>query len=282
MEDLMKSMQALLEQPAKVEDYRDEEGFLCCGKCRTRKEEPFAVPLVLGGKIMDRHPAMCRCRQEEDAKIKAETARRDHLITVNRLKSVCFTSPAMRSCTLENADLSRMEHADLVRFYVENWEEMRRMNTGYLLYGGVGNGKTYTAAAIANALMEKEVSVLMRNMGYFLNAGFADKEEILRDIQRYSLLILDDLGMERGTEYGLEMVFSVINARYESGKPTIITTNLSLNTLRNPQDLAHQRIYDRVLEMCVPVQFHGKSLRGDLARDKFRTLERSMEGAANE
>ena len=282
MENLMKSMQALLEQPAKVEDYREEEGFLCCGKCHTRKEEPFAVPLVLGTKIMDRHPSMCRCRQEEDARIKAETARRDHLITVNRLKSVCFTSPAMRSCTLENADLSRMEHADLVRFYVENWEEMRKLNTGYLLYGGVGNGKTYTAAAIANALMEKEVSVLMRNMGYFLNTGFADKEEILRDIQRYSLLILDDLGMERGTEYGLEMVFSVINARYESGKPTIITTNLSLNTLRNPQDLAHQRIYDRVLEMCVPVQFHGRSLRGELARNKFRTLERSMEGAANE
>ena len=122
----------------------------------------------------------------------------------------------------------------------------------------------------------------MRNMSYFLNAGFEDREEFVRDVQRYGLLIIDDLGIERGTEYGLEMVFSIINARYESGRPTIITTNLSLNTLQNPEDLVHQRIYDRVLEMCIPVQFHGKSLRGALAREKFDALAKSMEVNAHE
>ena len=81
---------------------------------------------------------------------------------------------------------------------------MKKTNTGFLLWGDSGNGKTHTAACIANALMEKEVSVLMRNMSYFLNAGFEDREEFIRDVQRYGLLIIDDLGMERGTEYGLE------------------------------------------------------------------------------
>ena len=188
----------------------------------------------------------------------------------------------MKNCCLEKADFSKMEHLNLVRFYIDNWTDMKKTNTGFLLWGDSGNGKTHTAACIANALMEKEVSVLMRNMSYFLNAGFEDREEFIRDVQRYGLLIIDDLGMERGTEYGLEIVFSIINARYESGRATIITTNLSMNTLQNPEDLVHQRIYDRVLEMYVPVQFHGRSLRGALAREKFDALAKSMEVNAHE
>ena len=57
------------------------------------------------------------------------------------------------------------------------------------------------------------------------------------------------------------MVYRVINARYESGKPTIFTTNLSLQDLMNPQDMAHKRIYDRVLEMTIPIQFTGPNVR---------------------
>ena len=58
--------------------------------------------------------------------------------------------------------------------------------------------------------------------------------------------------MERGTEYGLEQVFNVIDSRYRSGKPLIVTTNLTLDDLHNPEDTAHSRIYDRLLSMCVP------------------------------
>ena len=68
------------------------------------------------------------------------------------------------------------------------------------------------------------------------------------------------------------MVFSIINARYESGRATIITTNLSLNTLQNPEDLVHQRIYDRVLEMCHPVEVTGKSRRRQKVAADFRSM----------
>ena len=75
-------------------------------------------------------------------------------------------------------------------------------------------------------------------------------------------MILDDFGMERGTEYGLEQIYAVIDGRYRSGKPLIATTNLTLQELKNPQDTAHARIYDRLLEMCVPVQFKGEEFPG--------------------
>lgn len=76
--------------------------------------------------------------------------------------------------------------------------------------GNSGNGKTHTAACIANALMEKEVSVLMRNMSYYLNAGFEDREEFIRDVQRYGLLIIDDLGM--GVEPSTALKWSSVSS----------------------------------------------------------------------
>ena len=87
------------------------------------------------------------------------------------------------------------------------------------------------------------------------------------------LLIIDDLGVERDTPYVLETVYLVIDERYKSGKPFIITTNLSLEELRNPADLEHGRIYDRIMERCVPVAFSGKNYRTDKGR-------KNMENAA--
>ena len=63
---------------------------------------------------------------------------------------------------------------------------------------------------------------------------------------RYPLLIIDDFGMERGTEYALEQVYNIVDSRYRSQKPLIVTTNLPLNEIRHPQDTAHARIYDRI------------------------------------
>ena len=86
--------------------------------------------------------------------------------------------------------------------------------------------------------------------------------------------ILDDFGMERGTEYGLEQVFNVIDSRYRSGKPLIVTTNLTLDDLRNPEDTAHSRIYDRLLSMCVPVRFTGDNFRQETAQRKMESMKK--------
>ena len=77
--------------------------------------------------------------------------------------------------------------------------------------------------------------------------------------------IIDDLGVERSTEYAMEQMFSVIDARYRSGKPLIVTTNLKLDEIKHPPDLAHARIYDRILERCVPILFAGKNFREENA-----------------
>ncbi len=64
-----------------------------------------------------------------------------------------------------------------------------------------------------------------------LTASFEGRNEYIARLCRAPLLILDDFGMERGTEYGLEQVYNVIDSRYRSRKPLIVTSDLSLQDL---------------------------------------------------
>ena len=251
-------------------DYLDKEKLVCCGKCHTRRQTRKYVKLIGRDKVF---PINCRCRAEKQKREDEERAKREHRALVDRLQDTCFNhNKALRNCTFENAAAAPPKALKLAKDYAEHWPEMYRDNIGYLFWGNVGNGKTYLAACIANAVMEQEGRVLMRNMGYFLNSSFANREVLLKSLCDYDLLILDDFGMERGTEYGLEMVFAVIDARYASKKPTIITTNLSLDALHNPKTQDYRRIYDRVLEMCSPVKFEGESIRANIQKNKMENL----------
>ena len=163
--------------------------------------------------------------------------------------------------------------------YVEHWEEMRAENRGYLLWGNVGTGKTYLAGCIANALMEQEIPVRMTNFAAILNdltGTLNGRNAYIERLCSFPLLILDDFGMERGTEYGLEQVYNVIDSRYRSHRPLIVTTNLTLSELQNPADRAHQRIYDRVLAMCTPICCSGVNFRKEQAQKNMEYLKEML------
>ena len=154
--------------------------------------------------------------------------------------------------------------------YVEHYDEMMTNHIGLLFWGDVGTGKSFMAGCIANALLEKEYTVKMTNFSTIINDLFAcdDKNEYIEALSKYSLLIIDDLGAERSTEYATENVFNVIDRRYRSGKPLIITTNLELAELLEEESVSRKRIYDRILEMCVPVKVCGASKRVDAVKNK--------------
>ena len=220
-----------------MEDYIGEDGLLYCGKCHTPKEAYFPEGKELFGR--DRHPAECDCQRAAREQRQAGIARR----------------------------------------YAEHWEEMQAENIGCLFWGNVGNGKSYLAGCIANALMEKEVPVYMTNFAVILgdlSPGFTGRNEYISRLCRYPLLIIDDFGMERGTDYGLEQVFHVIDTRYRSNKPLIATTNRPLDELKKPTDTAHSRIYDRLLSMCVPIRFTGVNFRQETAKRKMETMKKLL------
>ena len=200
---------------------------------------------------------------------------------LNMLKSLCFEDNALYSWTFDK-DNGKNPVMKVARDYVDKWSDALSGNTGLVLWGDVGTGKTFFAACIANALVEQNVSVKMTNFSTILNDLFteSDKNKYLNRLNDHSLLIIDDLGIERGTEYALEQVYNVIDTRYKSGKPLIITTNLTLDELKYSTDIPHKRIYDRVLGMCVPVMFNGVNFRKEEAAAKMEAAKKlfGMEG----
>lgn len=238
-----------------------------CEKCGEPLEQLFPNGPILG---RDRHPRMCSCMRIADAEERMDRARREQEEMISRNRSICFSDKAMYEWNFRNDDhtVSAME---LARGYVQRFEIMLEENIGYLFWGGVGTGKTYIAACIANALLDKSYTVKMTNFATIINDLFSstDKNGHINSLVNCDLLIIDDLGAERNTDYAIENVFNVIDRRYRTGKPMIITTNLQLSMLYSEPSLDKKRIYDRILENCVPVSVSGSSKRTAAGKEKM-------------
>ncbi|EME3532079.1 MULTISPECIES: ATP-binding protein [Enterococcus] len=190
--------------------------------------------------------------------------RRQFEIRVSNLKAVGLTESHFKDWCFAN-DNGKNPKLGIARSYVEQWQDMKQKNVGYLLMGPVGTGKSFFAGCIANALMEQCVAVMMTNFSRILNEltmRYADKNEIIAHLVEYPLLIIDDLGVERNSEFALEMIYNIVDRRYCTKLPLIVTTNLSFEEMTSASlDTEHQRIYSRIMEMCVPVLYDGPDQR---------------------
>lgn len=109
----------------------------------------------------------------------------------------------------------------------------------------------------------------------------ADRDSYMTSLMRPELLILDDLGAERNTSFGKERVFDVINRRRLTGKPMIITTNIPIVTMQKAASLDERRIFDRILEVCVPIRFDGENFRRGQRQAQFRKSGAASAGLNN-
>jgi DNA replication protein DnaC len=258
---------AEIANPRNPGDY-EKDGLLYCHKCNTPKQ----CRCVLPWKTFIA-PCMCQCETEKYNQEKEEKAEAERLDAIKNLRVNGINDTSVRSMTFDVDDRRDAKKSDLARRYVSKWNQLYRENVGLLFYGNTGNGKTFTAACIANALIDMKVPVLMTSFSKIIKqiTGMRaeDKIEYLSSINRYDLLILDDLGAERESQYALEIVYDVVDSRYKSGKPMIVTTNLTMAEMKNPISMDYQRIYDRILEMCMQIHFDGESRRKDKAKDKL-------------
>lgn len=257
-------------------DYRDEEGFLCCRKCHSRKEGDITI-----GEKTFRIPHLCKCESEAVRKREAEEKIAEFRKQCERLRKDGITDPSYLSRDFTHDDKLNTRISNVCRRYVEYWPKMKAENIGILFYGGVGTGKSFLACCIANALIDKQIRASVTNFPRILNelqCFGKDKQEFLDKLSRYDLLVIDDLGVERNTSYSVEQVFNVIDERSRTRKPLIVTTNLSLDDIQNPSSLEYARIYDRILEMCpIRLKMTGNSRRIQNAqerRDKAKFLLR--------
>lgn len=199
-----------------------------------------------------------------------------------RLRSSGISSQEFRNARFSLDDQQSPGPMGVLRRYVDGWERAYKENIGLLLWGGVGTGKSFGAACIANALIEQSIPACMVNLSSVLNSltNFqgVDRNQFICDLMKYPLLILDDFGMERRTEFANEQIFNVVDERYRSGKPLIVTTNIPLTSLKASDSLEMSRICDRLLEMCTPVGFGDKGRRQAKAAAKMQRAAEFLRG----
>lgn len=268
------------------------EGLLHCGKCNTPKQ----TRVEIFGKV--RMP-MCLCKCEA-ARVERENRERERLelefdydkaryriedkiellAWLNRqpykisdrliaerielMREICFAEDDMQNWTFANDDRENETIMNAMRKYAANFDTMKEQGKGLILFGTVGTGKTYAAAAIANALIDTGVPVYMTNFAKIANivSGlFEGRQEYYDSLNRFPLLVIDDLAAERKTEYMSEIVYNVIDSRYRAGLPLIVTTNLTAEELKHPSELGYKRTFSRLLERCLPVKVEGKDKR---------------------
>lgn len=151
---------------------------------------------------------------------------------------------------------------------------------GAFFYGGVGTGKTFLAALIAQDFIRAGKTVLFEKVADLLTEFYAvyrgegaNEDTLLKNLYEVDLLVLDDFGLEKATQFVGVTLCKILDSRYNKDNAmTIITSNYSLEQiearLNNPSDLLKgdfclngSRIYDRCIEICKPILFKGDSRR---------------------
>ena len=250
-------------------DYYDDEGFLVCGNCHTRRQVEVnmpdlkAVPFDPKKKVRVKMPVSCRCRAErrkqeeqmlmQDREMRAAQALKQQSLMDERLRDISFDGFQQTKDTAYNLKLCLR--------YAKHFDEMLAKNQGLLFYGGVGTGKTFAAACIANHLLSLRVPVVMTSFVKLLETmqGFSeDDSALIARLNRAKLLIIDDLGTELSNSFTTSQLFLCLNERILRQKSTIISTNLNMNQVA---DIYSERVLSRISNSYTIIKLFGDDIR---------------------
>lgn len=275
MQQFIKYLEAKAEQNAAgKQEHLGADGLLRCDICG----QPTQCRVEVFGEERTVR-CICKCDQEKLEEEKRQREREKQLQRIARLRIDGFDKSEMQRWTFGTDDRQQPKVRRAMQAYVDSFEEFQSAGKGLLLHGSVGTGKTFAAACVANALIDKGIPVLMTNFSRIINriqASFEGRQEYIDSLNDFDLLIIDDLAAERNTEFMNETVYTIIDSRYRAGLPMIITTNLDANKMMQEQDTARKRIYSRILERCHPIEVKGADRRVRAAISEFAEMNRKL------
>lgn len=258
-----------------------------CGKEYIKN--PAALPdwMPLSMKEQIKFIPACNCLEKQKI-IEMEQAEKERqhqciLNKVKRYRDISVIDNKFLKSKFEIADMNS-SIMSLANKYSKSFLK-ENIKTGLFLFGNVGTGKTFASACIANRLMENGKTVLVMNLGLYINKLQREWAEAEKDVLEYvkncDLLIIDDMGVENVKEWTQDKVFSLIDTRYRAEKPLIITTNLVLFNKGLPKEQIEaklsiesrfsSRIADRINEMCYQHAVIGESKR-NFDIDNFKEI----------
>tara|TARA_R110002111_G_scaffold242821_1_gene304805 strand:- start:3146 stop:4000 length:855 start_codon:yes stop_codon:yes gene_type:complete len=203
------------------------------------------------------------CKSIEDDRLWEEKQKREHeerrLLRIEKERrqrldnmghSARFWNASFDNYTATTA--KQIAALEACKTFAENFKDMSKTKGGLLMLGNVGTGKTHLSIAIGRELLKQDLAVKYLTIGKMIriirnswNDREVSEQELYYKIAEFELLIIDEIGVQNCTENEKNILFEVVNTRYEEQKPTILISNL------NPADITNivgQRVIDRIAE----------------------------------
>ena len=248
-------------------DYRNERGLLICGKCGEQKECIFSSPFGQGDMVV---PCSCRCiterREREEKKRRADKAR-----------EAAFDGNAkMLSMTFDNDDGTDKETTGFLKRYADGFDKLG--GEGLLLWGLCGRGKTFSGVQVLNALIDSGKRCAFVKASEAARAGndYRSGTEYIKKLCRADVLMIDDFGTLTDAR-SLDVLDELIDGCVRNNVVLIVTTNIPLEEIKNPKDITHKRMYDRIIEKCYPIEFDGRDRRRVNAGRTYLEVKKKLE-----
>lgn len=245
------------------------------------------MPVIMGEMIFNFNLGLERCtcdgaisywkeidRKKEEDRIKKDV--RERLEKINRLQDFSKMNIRVRNYRFDNYRVMMANRKAYTRAkeYAKGLVNGKR--DSLFITGNVGTGKTHLAASVANYLIENDIRVkfgtLINLLGEIKDSYKSDSETegfIMDTYSKVPLLIIDDLGKERPSEWVLEKLFTIINNRYERNLPIVITTNYNRQQLaerlaNGSNYVIAESIISRLYEMCSGIVIKDSDKRKEL------------------
>ena len=243
-----------------------------CPICGT--EKTWRMGNIMGAIL--RVPIMCQCEVDLEEEIKRQEEAKAKLERINRMLALSNLGERFKDATFDSFKVTPETENCWNEFkdYAEKFSKDTK--EGICIYGRAGNGKSHLAASLVHRLIERGYTAVFieapdlfsRIKATYGTEGEGSEDKIMRALGRCDLLVLDDAGAEKPTDWVQEKFYQIINSRYKNNLPLVITTNTK--DMAGLEEIIGFRAYDRVLEMCEPLKNNGESYRRNIAVQRLR------------
>ena len=197
----------------------------------------------------------CRCRAQ---RVERRRARSLSAVIPRKYRGAAFDRPPVTGMP--------GPQVQVVKRFVRDIDANLDGGRGLWFYGSVGTGKTTLAMLVSRGALDAGRSVAIYSLPRLLaeiRATFESDSEgsyvdLLDRLAAVDLLHVDDVGAERTSDWVLEQLYAIVNARYEDERSVIITTNLERDAL---VEQIRERTVSRLEEMCTLVPLYGEDAR---------------------